>query len=286
MPLRVETSVEALRHALAALKSAGRRVGFVPTMGALHAGHASLIHRARGECHAVVASIFINPTQFDRPDDLEDYPRTFDADLALCRSLGVDVVFNPTAAEMYPSPDGCSIDPGPVAQSCCGRYRPGHFRGVATVVTKLLNIVQPDVAYFGEKDAQQLALVQRLVADLNMPVTIVGVPTVREPDGLAVSSRNAHLDATGRRLAPALYGALCEAASCVPRGVVDPEAIARVASARIPSEDSVRLEYIEVVDPEYFRPVHRVTGPVIIAGAMWVGRTRIIDNVRCSPAAG
>lgn len=284
MSLSVEVGVEALRHALAPLKSSGLRVGFVPTMGALHAGHASLIRRARAECRAVVVSIFVNPTQFDRPDDLERYPRTFDADLALCRSLGVDMVFSPTTAGMYPSSGGCSIDPGPVAESCCGRYRPGHFRGVATVVAKLLNIVQPDVGYFGEKDAQQLALVRRLVADLNMPVTIVGVPTVREPDGLAVSSRNAQLDAAGRRLAPALYGALSEAAASVAGGLSDPRAIARVAAARIPSDDAVRLEYVEVVEPDYFQPVDPVSGPVVIAGAMWVGRTRLIDNVHCCPA--
>jgi pantoate--beta-alanine ligase len=286
MPVSVEVGVEALRHALAPLRSGHRRIGLVPTMGALHAGHASLIARAREECGAVVVSIFVNPLQFDRPDDLERYPRPFEADLALCRSLGVDVVFSPTPTDMYPSGDGCAVDPGPVAESCCGRYRPGHFRGVATVVTKLLNIVQPDVGYFGEKDAQQLALIRRLVEDLNMPVTIVGVPTVREPDGLAVSSRNAHLDAAGRRAAPALYAALREAAGAVARGVVDPRAVAAVAEARIPADDTVRLEYVEVVDPDLFRPVDRVTRPAVIAGAMWVGQTRIIDNVRALPPEG
>jgi pantoate--beta-alanine ligase len=286
MPVSVEESVQALRRAMTPLKAAGRRIGLVPTMGALHAGHASLLDRARAECGVVVVSIFVNPLQFDRRDDLERYPRTFESDLALCRSHGVDVVFAPSASEMYSSGDGCAVDPGPVAESCCGRFRPGHFRGVATVVTKLLNIVQPDVAYFGEKDAQQLALVRRLAADLNIPVSIVGVPTVREPDGLAMSSRNAQLDAAGRRVAPALYAALREAASCVANGVTDPQAIARAATARIPPDDAVRLEYIEVVDPDYFRPVDRVTGLVIIAGAMWVGHTRIIDNVRCGAPEG
>src|SRR5688572_18034998 len=215
MPPELVDAVEPLRRRLLMLRRAGARIGFVPTMGALHSGHASLIDRARADCGSVVVSIFVNPLQFDRPDDLERYPRPIDADLALCQSLGVDVVFAPSTGEMYPRPPACTVDPGPLAEHCCGRYRPGHFRGVATVVLKLLEIVRPDVAYFGEKDAQQLAVVRRLVKDFNVPVTIVGIPTVREADGLAISSRNQHLDPDERRLAPALYRALSKAASCV-----------------------------------------------------------------------
>src|SRR6185312_4466595 len=165
-------------------------LGLVPTMGALHDGHIRLIDQARRECDAVAVSIFVNPLQFDRNDDLENYPRTLEADRQLCERMGVDVVFAPRAAEMYPSEPICTVDVGRLGDHLCGRSRPGHFRGVATVVLKLLNMVQPHRAYFGEKDAQQLAIVRRLVRDFNVPVTIVSVPTVREPDGLALSSRN------------------------------------------------------------------------------------------------
>ena len=203
----------------------------------------------------------------------------------MCSSRGVDLVFVPDAGEMYPSKAVCTVDPGPVAEHCCGRYRTGHFRGVATVVTKLLNMVQPDVAYFGEKDAQQLAVIRRLVADLNIPVAIVGVPTVREEDGLALSSRNVKLDPEERRLAPCLYAALQEAALRVEGGAADPDAIRQAAAARLPRDERLRLEYLEVVDPESFQPVTRVAGEVIVAGALWVGRTRLIDNVRCRQLA-
>lgn len=275
--------IAALRARLDAARRAGSTVALVPTMGALHAGHARLIESARGGCDIVVVSVFVNPLQFDRRDDLERYPRTLDADLELCRSLGVDIVFAPPAEEMYPVPPACTVDPGRLAEHCCGRFRPGHFAGVATVVLKLFNIAQPDVAYFGEKDAQQLAVVRRLVADFNVPVRIVGVPTVRERDGLALSSRNRHLDAEERRLAPALYEALTDAASAVAAGVADADTIKRRAAARIPGDGRVRLEYLEIVDPDEFQPVAHVRGPVVIAGAMWVGSTRLIDNVPASP---
>jgi pantoate--beta-alanine ligase len=275
--------IAALRARLGALRQPGTTTALVPTMGALHAGHARLIESARAACDAVVVSIFVNPLQFDRQDDLERYPRTLDADLKLCQSLGVDVVFAPSAAEMYPAPPVCTVDPGRVAAHCCGRFRPGHFAGVATIVLKLFNIAQPDVAYFGEKDAQQLAVVRRLVTDFNVPVRIVGVPTVREADGLALSSRNRHLDPYERRLAPALYEALTNAATAVSAGEADVDEIKRRAAARIPRDSRVRLEYLEIVDPNEFQPVARIAGPVVIAGAMWVGRTRLIDNVAASP---
>lgn len=280
MPVAVDHTIHALRLRLAPLRRAGVTIGYVPTMGAIHAGHASLIERARRECGSVVVSIFVNPLQFDRRDDLDRYPRSLAADLEICAAHGVDVVFAPDAREMYPSAAVCTVDPGPVAEHCCGRHRPGHFQGVSTVVAKLLNVVQPDAAYFGEKDAQQLVVIRRLVADLNVPVTIVGVPTVREHDGLALSSRNVNLDAAERRLAPALYTALQAAASSVADGVVDPDAISAAAAALIPRDARLRLEYLEIVDPERFQPVARVAGPVIIAAALWVGQTRLIDNIR------
>ena len=174
-------------------------------MGALHAGHAALIDAARRECGVVVVSIFVNPLQFNNQDDLARYPRTLDADVELCRELGVDIVFAPSASEVYPEPPECSVDVGRLADHLCGKFRPGHFRGVATVVLKFFQMVQPHRAYFGEKDAQQLAIVRRLAADFNLPIEVVGVPTVREADGLAMSSRNRHLSAEERSLAPSLY---------------------------------------------------------------------------------
>jgi pantoate--beta-alanine ligase len=280
--LEVLDTIAATRAAISQRRPHGA-IGLVPTMGALHAGHARLIQRARSECGTVAVSIFVNPLQFDRPDDLERYPRSLDADLEMCRRDGVDIVFAPGVAEMYPRPMEMSVDVGRLADHLCGRYRPGHFRGVATVVLKLLDIVQADAAYFGEKDAQQLAVVRRLVTDFNVPVRIVGVPTVREPDGLALSSRNLRLNAAERSLAPSLYAALQRAAALVADGKATASQITRDAAALIPADERLRLEYLELVDPEDFQPVAAVTGPVVAAGALWVGGTRLIDNVRCTP---
>jgi pantoate--beta-alanine ligase len=280
--LAVIETIAATRAAIDQHRSAGS-IGLVPTMGALHAGHASLIRRARSECGTVIVSIFVNPLQFDRPDDLERYPRSLETDLALCQRDDVDLVFAPTVGEMYPRPMEMAIDVGRLADHLCGRYRPGHYNGVATVVLKLLEIVRPDVAYFGEKDAQQLAVVRRLVTDFNVPVRIAGVPTVREADGLALSSRNLRLSAEERQLAPCLYAALTRAAASVENGGTDAAQITRDAASAIPADERLRLEYLELVDPEDFQPVTRVTSPVVAAGALWVGHTRLIDNVRCAP---
>jgi len=255
----------------------------VPTMGALHAGHARLIEAARTECGLVIVSIFVNPLQFDRPEDLEKYPRALQPDVDLCSALGVDVVFAPSVAEMYPEPPDCAIDVGRVAEHLCGKFRPGHFRGVATVVMKLFQIAQPDRAYFGEKDAQQLAVIRRMVADFNVPIEIVGVPTVREPDGLALSSRNQRLQPDERRVATVLYEALTVARTQVADGVRDAACVRQAARQVVEREPAVRLEYLEVVDPRAMQPVERIDGPVIAAGAIWVGGTRLIDNVICVP---
>jgi pantoate--beta-alanine ligase len=278
---RVE-SIAGLRRHLAAL-GPSTTVGLVPTMGALHAGHATLIDMARRECDTVVVSIFVNPIQFDRPEDLARYPRTLEDDLALCREHGVAVVFAPTAAEMYPEPLVCSVDVGRLADHLCGKYRPGHFRGVATVVLKLLQIVQPTRAYFGEKDAQQLAIVKKMVADFNVPAAIVEVPTVREPDGLALSSRNRHLSAGERQSALVLYQALSEARRLITEGEQDAGLIRTKAILRIPQAGTIRLEYFEIVDPIEMQPVDAVAGPVRAVAALWVGSTRLIDNVLCVP---
>jgi pantoate--beta-alanine ligase len=252
-------------------------------MGALHAGHASLIARARRDCATVVVSIFVNPLQFDRQDDLAAYPRALDSDVEICRELGVDLVFAPGAPEMYPQPPECVVEVGRLADHLCGRHRPGHFRGVATVVLKLLQIAQPDAAFFGEKDAQQLAVVRHMVRDLNVPVEVVGLPTVREDDGLALSSRNRHLDPGERRLAPALYRALVDVQRLVGQGVTETAAVVKQAAEGLPRDERLRLEYLELVDPDDLQPVGRVTAPVLAAGALWVGATRLIDNVRCEP---
>jgi pantoate--beta-alanine ligase len=278
--LTVVDAVGPARQALRAPRQSGATTGLVPTMGALHAGHASLIRQARRECEFVAVSIFVNPLQFDRTDDLVAYPRTLAADLALCETLGADLVFTPDRSQMYPDQPICTVDPGSIADHLCGQYRPGHFRGVATVVMKLLQIMQPDAAYFGEKDAQQLAVIRRMVRDLDVPVRIVGVPTVREADGLALSSRNQRLDPHQRKLAPALYRALNQAAAALGEGIRDVDEVKRRARSRIPPGSGVRLEYLEVVDPETFRPVANIARSVVIAGAMWVGATRLIDNVR------
>jgi pantoate--beta-alanine ligase len=252
-------------------------------MGALHAGHQRLIDLARAECNVVIVSIFVNPMQFDRDEDLQKYPRTLESDIELSASSGVDVVFAPPAAEMYPAPPNCTVDVGRVADHLCGRHRPGHFRGVATVVMKLFQIAQPDRAYFGEKDAQQLAVIRHLVSDLNVPVDIVPVPTVREPDGLALSSRNQRLTPEERRVAPALYEALGVARQQIAAGVIDAARIRQTAMRVIEESQGVTLEYLEIVEPGEMQPVERVDRPVIAAGAIWVGPTRLIDNVLCVP---
>jgi pantoate--beta-alanine ligase len=286
VPELIET-VAALRERLEALAPASpersaamaRRRGFVPTMGALHEGHAALIRRAREESGIVVVSIFVNPTQFDRPEDLARYPRTLESDIRICRDLGVDIVFAPAVSEVYPQSLECSVEVGLLADHLCGKFRPGHFRGVATVVLKLFEMVRPDRAYFGEKDAQQLAIIKRMVSDFNLPVSIVEVATVREADGLALSSRNARLDPAERLVAGSLYQALLEARRLIERGDRDAAGIARAAAAKIPASDALRLEYLEIVDPESLQPVERVDGPVRIAGALWLGSTRLIDNL-------
>jgi len=252
-------------------------------MGALHAGHTRLIDLARAQCDVVIVSIFVNPLQFDRPEDLEKYPRSLQTDVDLCAASGVDVVFAPSVAEMYPAPLECVVDVGRVAEHLCGRFRPGHFRGVATVVMKLFQIAQPDRAYFGEKDAQQLAVIRRMVGDLNVPVDVVGVPTVREPDGLALSSRNQRLRPDERRVATVLYAALNVAKSQVAGGIRDAVRVRQAARDFVSKEPAVRLEYLEVVDPREMQPVEHIDGPVIAAGAIWVGATRLIDNVICVP---
>jgi pantoate--beta-alanine ligase len=281
MSLEPIRTVARMREVTATARREGRTIACVPTMGALHAGHGALIDRATSECATVVVTIFVNPIQFDRGDDYERYARTLDADLAYCEARGVGAVFAPAPAEMYPEPSAAFIETPDLARHLCGEFRPGHFRGVATVVAKLLNIVQPDVAYFGEKDAQQLAIIERMVRDLNFPVRIVSVPTVREPDGLALSSRNQRLSPEERGAAPALYQALCRASELIAAGEVDPDTVKSAAAGVLAGHPAIRVEYLDVVDPRSMQPVEQISGPVLVAAAVWLGGTRLIDNVLC-----
>ena len=248
-------------------------------MGALHPGHEALIGAARRECGIVVVSIFVNPLQFGPNEDYARYPRTLEKDVEICRRQGTDVVFNPSPDEMYRLPPLTFAEVTRVSEHLCGKFRPGHFRGVATVVLKLFNIVRPDRAYFGEKDMQQLAVIRRMVADLNIPVEIAAVPTVREPDGLAISSRNQHLNSAERKAAPVLYRALEEAVKRIRSGERDASKVREAAIAILESEPLVRIEYLEIVDPTEIQPLSTISGPVRIAAAVWIGGTRLIDNV-------
>lgn len=276
--MRALHSVREAREAFEPVRKSDTLIGLVPTMGALHAGHEALIQAARQESGVVAVSIFVNPLQFGPNEDYTKYPRALPQDLEICQRHGADLVFVPSVEEMYPLPQLTFTEVTRVSDHLCGAFRPGHFRGVATVVLKLFNIVQPDRAYFGEKDMQQLAVIRRMVSDLNVPVEIVPVATVREADGLAVSSRNQYLDAEQRRVAPVVFRALQEAERWIRAGEKDAVKI-RAAATQILKEAPVRVEYFEVVDPEDMQPVATITGPVRVAAAVWLGTTRLIDNV-------
>jgi pantoate--beta-alanine ligase len=275
----VAQRISDVRREVAAARQRGRRVALVPTMGALHAGHASLLAAARADGGCVVASIFVNPTQFGPGEDFTKYPRPLDRDLAACAREGVDLVFTPTAYEMYPSGFATTIRVTGMSEKMCGAFRPGHFDGVCTVVAKLLTIVRPDAAYFGEKDAQQLAIVRRMVADLNLPVEIRGCPLIREPDGLALSSRNVHLSPTERGQALALSAALAEAREALLAGERDGARLGARVRGRLAAAEGVDLQYVAVVDPDTLDDLARIGRQVLVAVAAKVGTTRLIDNV-------
>ncbi|HXZ83034.1 MAG TPA: pantoate--beta-alanine ligase [Acidimicrobiales bacterium] len=274
-------SVGRLDEILAPSRRRGLSIGFVPTLGGLHAGHAALIGAARRASDLVVVSIFLNPIQFDDPGDLGRYPHDVTADRALAGRSGADVVFAPPVEAMYPEGRPVvTVDPGALGVSLEGAARPGHFRGVATVVAKLLALVLPSVAYFGEKDYQQLVVVRRLVSDLSLPVEIVACPTVRDPDGLAVSSRNAFLDAGERRAATVLYRALRAGAEAVRSGVTDGGEIEATMRSVVASEPSVILDYAKPVADGHLEPLSAVGGDVVLLVAARVGKVRLIDNLR------
>ena len=281
--MRTIRDIPGTRQEIAAARRAGRRIGFVPTMGALHAGHISLVAAARRDGTLVVVSIFVNPTQFGPHEDFGRYPRDVAGDLQKCVGAGVDLVFMPAVADMYPAGAATIVHVARLTDTLCGPCRPGHFDGVATVVAKLFNIVQPDVAYFGEKDAQQLAVIRRMVRDLDLPIEIVGCPTLREPDGLAMSSRNAMLSADERRRALALYRSLCAARERIQGGETSPDTVVEQMRGIVAEADPARIDYLSVVDPETMQPVERIAGAVIVAAAVRIGGTRLIDNLRVDP---
>jgi len=276
-------TIPEIRRRLEPFRSSHQVISLVPTMGALHAGHQSLIQQGRKETDCLVVSIFVNPLQFGPKEDYTRYPRTPEADLDFCRRLEVDLIFEPTVEEMYPTPSLTSVEVARLTDHLCGPFRPGHFSGVATVVAKLFHIIQPQRAYFGEKDAQQLRVIERMVSDLNLAVTVVAVPTVRESDGLAVSSRNQYLSPEERRSAPILYRALQAARQAIAEGVLDCGEARKRALAVLEQDQSVKVEYLEMVDPEEMQPVERITGPVRVAGAIRIGAIRLIDNLLTAP---
>jgi pantoate--beta-alanine ligase len=273
----VTTTVEETRRAIAAAKA--KRIGFVPTMGALHAGHASLIQQARRECDFVAVSIFVNPTQFGPNEDLARYPRPFDADVEICRRENVDLIFHPTPDVMYSPNSQTFVEVSNLQNLLCGMSRPGHFRGVATVVLKLFNIVQPHVAYFGQKDAQQVRVLQQMVRDLDVPVEIVVCPILREPDGLAMSSRNVYLDAEQRRNATVLFRALQAMRSAIEAGERDASSLVRIGRSMIAATPGAHLDYLSIVDYEQLHLLERLEGEILIALAVFFGPTRLIDNM-------
>jgi pantoate--beta-alanine ligase len=257
----------------------GKRLGLVPTMGALHAGHMSLVHAARGQCGVVVVSIFVNPLQFGPQEDFSRYPRDLERDRRLLEEEGVDLLFVPSADEMYPQGAAAYVTVEGLSERLCGRSRPGHFRGVTTVVSKLFHIVEPDLAFFGQKDAAQAAIIRRMVRDLNFPVEIVVCPIVREADGLAMSSRNAYLDAQQRKSALVLYRSLMAAQKRFESGERKSVHLVEAGREVFAQEPSVRLDYFEIVDPGTLEPVETIAGRVLVAVAAYVGTTRIIDNL-------
>ncbi len=280
-PLPTVETIAEVRAAVRTARVQKKLIGFVPTMGALHDGHAALIEACRKEAGFVVVSIFVNPTQFGPDEDFDRYPRTPEADLALCAEAGADVVFQPGVERMYPTgPSATFVEVPGLSSALEGAARPGHFRGVATVVLKLLNIVGPDVAHFGEKDYQQLLVIRRLVADLNVPVEIHGVPTVREPDGLALSSRNRYLDADDRRAAAVLWRALQEATTAVAAGEREADRVRQILRTAVESEGRTRLEYAEVADAATLEPLAILEPgrPARALLAARVGPARLIDN--------
>lgn len=277
-PMQVVRSVVELRAVTGGWRQAGDSVAVVPTMGALHDGHLSLVAQARDACDRVIVTLFVNPTQFDRPEDLAKYPRTENRDRAVLEPAGVDLLFMPGVDEVYPPGFATTVSVSGLTSGMCGDFRPGHFDGMATIVAKLFLMTGAHRAFFGEKDWQQLQIVRRLAADLNIPIEVTGCPTVREADGLAMSSRNARLSPPDRAAAPTLYAALTHAAQRL-RGGEDPAPVLEAARAEILAGGFARVEYLDLRHPQTLTPLDRFDGPARLLAAAWLGPVRLIDNV-------
>lgn len=281
--MKIIRSVNLMTKSILARKAAGKSIGFVPTMGALHEGHLSLIRKARRDNDIVAVSIFVNPSQFDPKEDLKIYPRPVNKDISLCREAGVDFLFYPQAKIIYPAGFKTYVTVEELSNLLCGRARPGHFRGVATVVLKLFNIVQPDVAYFGQKDFQQTVIIKRMVSDLNIPVKIKVMPIIREKIGLALSSRNIYLNKEEKKAALALPNALNLAKILIKGGLRDSSRLISRIKMVIEKEKKARIDYIAVVKEDDLAPAKKIAGKCVIALAVWLGRTRLIDNMAVKP---
>ena len=274
--MEIITTIENIRSIVNHWKDKGYSIGFVPTMGYLHDGHAALIDQARKDNDKVIVSIFVNPTQFGENEDLNSYPRDINRDKSLCEAHKADIIFSPTSDEMYHDRKAF-VNIVELSDTLCGISRPIHFKGVCTVVTKLFNIIQPTNAYFGEKDAQQLAIIRKMVYDLNFPVNIIGVPIVRESDGLAKSSRNTYLSSEERKAATILYKAIQMGKQTIKHGA-SADSIINTMTEIINTEPLAKIDYVSVVDANTMQPVHEITSPVLVAIAVYIGSTRLIDN--------
>jgi pantoate--beta-alanine ligase len=277
--MQIYKTIQETRDASRAVRLSGKRLGFVPTMGALHDGHLSLVRAAKQQSDVIAASIFVNPLQFGPNEDLSKYPRTFERDCELLEKEGVAFLFAPSVEEMYPEKSVTYVDVEGLSDKLCGRSRPGHFRGVSTVVAKLFNIVEPDIAFFGQKDAAQLAIIRRMVRDLNMPVEIVSGPIVREADGLAMSSRNAYLNSSQRKSALVLSRSLQHVNTIFEQGERNSAKLIAAGKQILSDEPALKLDYIEVVDPDTLDPVEEIRGKTLVAVAGFSGTTRLIDNI-------
>jgi pantoate--beta-alanine ligase len=277
--MKTLTTIADARRASREMRREGKRIGFVPTMGALHEGHLSLVRAAKSQTDAVAVSIFVNPTQFGPTEDLSRYPRPFEKDCNLLEKEGVEIIFAPSAEEMYPQGVVTSVTVEGMSERLCGKSRPGHFRGVTTVVSKLFHILEPDAAFFGQKDAAQLAIIRRMVRDLNMPLEIVGCPIVRESDGLAMSSRNAYLAEDERKAALVLHRTLLRIESEAQQGERRSSRLIELGRQVFCAEPLARLEYVEIVDPDSLEAVENLSKPALVALAGHVGSTRLIDNI-------
>ena len=277
--MKVCRTIDEMRAASRAARREGKSLALVPTMGALHEGHLSLVRAAKAQCDLVAASIFVNPLQFGPNEDLAKYPRTFDRDRELFAQEAVDFIFAPSVEEMYPAGAVTYVSVEGLSDKLCGRSRPGHFRGVTTVVAKLFNIVEPDRAFFGQKDAAQSTIIRWMVRDLNIPVQIVVCPIVREPDGLAMSSRNAYLDAQQKKSALVLYRSLMAVQQRFDQGEREVRALVEAGNRVFAQEPTVRLDYFEIVDPETLDPLEDLSRPALVAVAVFAGKARLIDNI-------